>query len=181
MDSFIFGVTVNTTDIILVVAGELKMMVIFVLLKLCFHPTKKRPNDFKRKILSRVYTNRKDLLEEEYKWLSLIKEELNKKYYNLHNHHFSHWSANEQSKSTVGQKISKAHKSNPNHGSWLKGKTLSEETKEKISKSTSVAMIDFYKNNPRTEETKEKIRQNNIRLHAEGKIGIKGKNIPPKQ
>lgn len=137
---------------------------------------KHRPNDFKRKILSRIYTNKKDLLEEEYYWLSKIKEkELGKKYYNLHNHHFGHWSTNEQSKLTVGQKISKAHKSNPNHGAWSKGKVLSEETKEKISKSTSKAMITHYKNNPRTEETKRKIRENSIKLQAERKIGMHGK------
>ena len=42
---------------------------------------KKRPQDFKRKILSIIKTNKKDLLQEEYKWLSLIKEEeLGKKY-----------------------------------------------------------------------------------------------------
>lgn len=34
----------------------------------------RRPQDFKRRIISRVYTNRKDLLEEEYKWLSQIKK-----------------------------------------------------------------------------------------------------------
>jgi hypothetical protein len=36
---------------------------------------KTRPEDFKRRILSRVYTNKKDLLEEEYKWLKQIKKE----------------------------------------------------------------------------------------------------------
>ena len=36
---------------------------------------------FKRKILSKIYTNKKFLFEEEYKWLSLIKEEeFGKKY-----------------------------------------------------------------------------------------------------
>ena len=57
-----------------------------------------RPQDFKRKILARVYTKRKHLLEEEYKWLSKIKnEELGKKYYNKNNHHFGHWSNNPKS------------------------------------------------------------------------------------
>ena len=36
---------------------------------------KRRPEDFKKKIIKRVYTTRKELLDEEYKWLSLIKEE----------------------------------------------------------------------------------------------------------
>ena len=137
---------------------------------------KRRPDDFKRKILSRIYTNKKDLLEEEYKWLSKIgAEELGKKYYNLHNHYFGHWSSEEQSKLTVGKKISKAHKSNPNHGSWSKGKLLSEETKKKISKSTSNALIGYYDKNPRTHETRKKISNNSKRLQAEGKIGMRGK------
>jgi hypothetical protein len=51
----------------------------------------KRPQDFKRKIISKIY-NKNNLLEEEYKWLSMIKtEELGKKYYNFTNHHPGHW------------------------------------------------------------------------------------------
>lgn len=45
---------------------------------------KRRPNDFKRKLLSVVLTNKDNLLQEEQKWLDLIKDdELGKKYYNL--------------------------------------------------------------------------------------------------
>ena len=68
---------------------------------------KHRPQDFKRRILSKIYTNRLDLLEEEFKWLSMIKkEELGKRYYNLHNHHFKHWSSDENSSLSVRQKVS---------------------------------------------------------------------------
>lgn len=52
-----------------------------------------RPQDFKRRILKKGITNKKDLLNEEYRWLSMIKkDELKKRYYNVHNHHFDHWS-----------------------------------------------------------------------------------------
>lgn len=69
-----------------------------------------RPNDFKRRILSRVHTNRKDLLEEEYRWLSKIKEdELGKRYYNLDNHHFGHWSSGDNA-DNVRKKVSDSHK-----------------------------------------------------------------------
>jgi hypothetical protein len=73
---------------------------------------KRRPHDFKRRILKRIYTNKKDLLEEEYKWLLLIKdEELRVKYYNLHNHHFGHWTIKDMdSKRTTLQKMSEAAK-----------------------------------------------------------------------
>jgi hypothetical protein len=47
-------------------------------------------NEFRRKILVRIYSTKKDLFEEEYKWLSLIKdEELGKKYYNLHKRNYN--------------------------------------------------------------------------------------------
>jgi len=71
-----------------------------------------RPQDFRRRILARVYSNKKDLLAEEYKWLSQIKkEELKVRYYNLHNHHFAHWASDENSKLTVSEKIKKHHAS----------------------------------------------------------------------
>ena len=95
-----------------------------------------RPQDFKRKILSRIYTSKKDLLLEEYKWLSLIKkEELKRRYYNLHNHHFNHWSSNEESKRTIGEKVSKSllgKKHTEERNAKKRGRKLSEETKEKI-------------------------------------------------
>ena len=68
---------------------------------------KHRPHDFKRRILSKIYTNRQDLLAEEYRWLSMIKkDELGKRYYNLHNHHFNHWSSDENVSLSVKQKVS---------------------------------------------------------------------------
>jgi hypothetical protein len=45
---------------------------------------KRRPLDFRRKLLSIIMTNKEDLLQEEQKWLNFIKDdELGKKYYNL--------------------------------------------------------------------------------------------------
>ena len=44
---------------------------------------RRRPNDFKRRVIARV-DDRLELLDEEFKWLDLISEkELGKKYYNL--------------------------------------------------------------------------------------------------
>lgn len=66
----------------------------------------RRPQDFRRKILSRVFTTKKDLLQEEYRWLSKIKpEELGCRYYNLHNYHFNHWSTCELSLLSLREKI----------------------------------------------------------------------------
>src|ERR1019366_5871790 len=72
---------------------------------------KRRPEDFKRRILARVYTSRQDLLLEEGKWLALIPQsEIGKRYYNLHNQQPGHWSANEDLKISIGKKISKDHR-----------------------------------------------------------------------
>lgn len=66
-----------------------------------------RPNDFKRRIIKRVYTNRKDLLEAEYKWLSMIKEEeIKVRYYNLNIKATGHWSAYPENVKTISEKIS---------------------------------------------------------------------------
>jgi hypothetical protein len=55
---------------------------------------KKRPEDFKRKILSRIYSSRSDLLQSEYRYLSMIKEnEIKIRYYNLNIKSTAHWSA----------------------------------------------------------------------------------------
>jgi len=141
---------------------------------------KRRPDDFKRKIISRVYSNKKELLDEEYIYLSKIKdEELGKKYYNLSNRKPSHWSTDPQKKLTVGQKISAKNKANPDFGKWNCGKTLSEEQKKKISESTSIAMKKRYKENPRTPETCKKIGENSKRLQREKKIGMHGRKHKP--
>jgi hypothetical protein len=101
-------------------------------MKSCY---KRNPSIFKRRILARVYTTRADLFAEEYRWLSMIKEnELNTKYYNKHQHHPNHWSVNEldetrlklrgghwskkEASNLVSKKISEANKgrSPPNKG-----------------------------------------------------------------
>lgn len=54
---------------------------------------KRRPEDFKRRILKRNIP-KEELLTEEHKWLQLIPDrELGKQYYNHSKHHFGHWSA----------------------------------------------------------------------------------------
>ena len=119
---------------------------------------KHRPKDFKRKILTLVYTNRKELLDEEYKWLSLIKkEELGKRYYNLHNHHFNHWINNLENVMSIKEKISiktKEAMQRPEvRNNYLESRKhlppRSKETIEKIAKSNT--------GQKRTKETKHKM------------------------
>ena len=67
---------------------------------------KRRPQDFKRRIIAKVNSSRKDLLELEYKFLRMIKEdEVGIKYYNLNVKSTGHWSAYDYAPS-ISEKIS---------------------------------------------------------------------------
>lgn len=80
---------------------------------------KRRPWDFKRRILSRVVSTRGDLLSEEHRWLQKIsKEDLGNKYYNLTNHLNGHWSSDEQKTKTLKQKLSEKARENHNNPQW---------------------------------------------------------------
>ena len=73
-----------------------------------YNTHKRRPQDFKRRILARGITSKQDLLIEEGKWLALIpKEEIGKRYYNLHNAQPGHWTALDSTLS-IRDKISKS-------------------------------------------------------------------------
>lgn len=67
----------------------------------------RRPHDFKRRILARVTTTRAELLDEEYRWLSMIKtHEIKVRYYNLRTH-VGHWhGAGENKLKTIRERIS---------------------------------------------------------------------------
>jgi hypothetical protein len=68
---------------------------------------RRRPNDFKKEILISHINDRKQTLEEEHKWLQTIKEEeLGKKYYNLRNCKFGHYSTDENNLLTSTEKMS---------------------------------------------------------------------------
>jgi hypothetical protein len=85
-----------------------------------------RPDDFKRRVVQRVYTNKTELLEVEHRWLQLIDDnEMKVKYYNMSKRHFGHWSSTPDAR-TIAKKS----------GDARKGKSLgpcSDETRSKIS------------------------------------------------
>lgn len=137
---------------------------------------KYRPNDFKRRILKRGIP-RRDLLTEEHKYLDMIKEEeLGKRYYNLHRHHFGHWSNTVDGK-TTREKLSEASKklhADPEYKKkYMEGrKKMPPQTQEQIAKraasntgkkrteETKKKMSDALKgrvNGPLSEETKKKL------------------------
>lgn len=89
---------------------------------------RRRPQDFKRRIISKVY-KRDEIFEEEYKWLTMIRqEELGKKYYNLQKY-LLHWSSDLNTMNIVSEKLSIAL-SGEKHPCF--GKHLSDETRKKI-------------------------------------------------
>lgn len=94
---------------------------------------KLRPKDFRRKILSRIITNRSDLLKEEQRWFNMIKpEEIKVRYYNLKLKAHGVWHANEQSRLSVGEKISRAKKgTNTGPRDSSVGQKISEVKKKK--------------------------------------------------
>lgn len=66
-----------------------------------------RPDDFKRKIIKKVYSNRKELMEEEFRYLSMIKEnEIKLRYYNLNIKATGHWSSYPDNVKSIREKIS---------------------------------------------------------------------------
>lgn len=68
---------------------------------------KRRPEDFKRRILTKISTSRQDLLLAEYWWLSQISEsELGIQFFNLTNYMNGHWSTDENQRLSVKQKVS---------------------------------------------------------------------------
>jgi hypothetical protein len=68
---------------------------------------KRRPQDFKRKILSRGIHTRDSLLNEEFRFLSMIEiNQLGKRYYNLKNTKDYYWHTEDNTRLTISEKIS---------------------------------------------------------------------------
>lgn len=159
---------------------------------------RRRPHDFKRRILSTKLPNQKATLEEEQRWLNMIqpheiKQGKNSRYYNLSLRISpGHWAnTTEEAKASRSEKLRKA----------MTGKKLSEETRNKIRKArlgtkasnetkAKISQAGLGRKHSqeaknkvsqaasnRSEETRAKISQNTKRLRAEGKVGngMKGK------
>ena len=115
---------------------------------------KKRPYDFKRRILEHINTTREDLLKAEYKWLSLVKkEEIKTRYYNLNIKATGHWSAYPDNVKTIKEKISlktkEAMAKPENRERYLeslnkRNQIQSEETRQKRSESMKKTMAEKF-------------------------------------
>lgn len=148
---------------------------------------RRRPNDFKRRILVSQISDRTVLLDIEYKWLKLIEdEELGRKYYNLRKHKWEHWTTDDTKRQSVNEKMVANHWfKNPEKAKIIKEKLSiagkgrpnpsarrprTEEEKRNISNKLKGKPLGYT----RTVETRQKISENSKRLQREGKIGTKG-------
>jgi hypothetical protein len=117
----------------------------------------RNPQNFKRRIVKRIFTNRIDLLKEEEKWLFLIKTDKmvnsnkslesrkNVRYYNITKTIKNPWHMTEEGIKTVGEKISAAKK----------GKSTGPCSPEKAAK---ISEAKKSKNRKFTDEHKAKLR-----------------------
>lgn len=112
---------------------------------------KRRPQDFTRRVISRVYTNKKDLFLEEYRWLSMISDvELGTRYYNMSRVHPNHWSTCHATTESVTERASKQMKAQHADPKFrekymssrekIRGKPQSQETREKRRQSMIATM-----------------------------------------
>jgi hypothetical protein len=71
-----------------------------------YNTYKRHPEHFKRRIIARITSSRRDLMFEELRWLYMISEsEIKTKYYNLNVRGTGHWSLDEDQRKTVSQKM----------------------------------------------------------------------------
>jgi len=114
----------------------------------------RRPGDFKRRIVERIYTCRHDLIVAEHRWLSMmdkdklatrlhtVKERKFARYYNIVDGTWDYWHTDEQKRKEIGKKISitktgkKTGPRDPSIGKTIsaakKGKPLTEAHKEAL-------------------------------------------------
>jgi hypothetical protein len=150
---------------------------------------KRRPEDFKRKLISFIYTCQSDLILEEQRWLNMIKkDDFGTKYYNKNP--YSHMPSTLGRKHTESsrKKMSLAHKGR-------KRKPLTDDHKEKISNALNgikhseerkyrtsighmgqIAWNKGLKIGPMSDTHKEKLRKPNLK----NSINLKGRVSPKK-
>jgi hypothetical protein len=133
---------------------------------------KRRPQDFKRRIVARK-TDKKELIAEENRWLAMIQDhELSKKYYNFNNKAWELWHMDEKRRAEVGAKITASNTGKkPNWSDPVeRGKKISATKKGvKCSDEHRAAMSASRKGRIMTPEQKAKIAKGLKRAYSERK------------
>ena len=119
----------------------------------------RRPEDFKRRILTKVFTTRADLLDKEQQWFDLVKRY--DAYYNLNFVVKNPWWADDDRKMTVGQKISKA-----NTGRKPTDAQRENLRKSRIGKKHKPETIQKMRNSQKkSQDTKDKLSKAQRKVH----------------
>jgi len=136
---------------------------------------RRRPEDFRRRIIKRITTSRIDLYTEEKRYLAMIKpEEVKVKYYNLNTKGNNPWYQYPDKVKTIGEKIS-IKNTGKIHG------PCSEDKKEKIRQATKGVkktyteesyqrLVDSHKGREHSEEWKQ---ENSERLKEQWANGTR--------
>jgi len=152
----------------------------------------KRKGDFKRRIIKYIYTNTKDLLKEEDRWLKMIDpsktiksntslrdREKNVRYYNINLKAWDVWHRVEEQRKTVGQKISASKKGKSTIPcSPEKAARISEAKKSKKLKFTDEHKQKLREAKLGTTHTEEWKMENSIRLKEQWKNGTRTSSGP---
>jgi len=122
---------------------------------------KRRPGDFKRRILALVHTTRQDMFDEESKWQNLISDDELKgvRYYNIRRHGDRHWSTDPNRALTIGQKISASPNRKANISKKAKQRALDGDCFSSLARQRQKEVMKNYKH---SEETKKKISKSNM-------------------
>jgi hypothetical protein len=138
---------------------------------------KRRPEDFKRKIL-KTNLSRIDMYEEEQRYLNMIKPEERKiRYYNLHIKNGNLWHKYPESVKTVGQKISYSKTGKSVAVPADRGAKISASKKGKPLTEKHKIALRGIKKKPHTDEWKQ---QNSIRMKEQWSDGSRKRAEPKK-
>jgi len=127
---------------------------------------KRRPDDFKRRVIARISSTRADLLKEEERWLSMIKpEEIKRRYYNLKLGGTGHWTAFPGSK-MVCEKISASVSKQMTRA---KRRQISEATRKGMNQEAVKEKIKFYNCDPERRKAQSLKRRKFLESNVERK------------
>jgi len=155
----------------------------------------RRKEDFTRRVISYIFTDRKDLLIEEERWLSMVdpdktmtknntnKSRSNVRYYNVKLGTQNHWWSDIEKRLTTGEKISKSKTGKSNPCSPEKAKSISEAKKRKFKERGGMSdehkiALTGIKKPPHTDEWKQ---QNSERLKKQWADGTRKRSEPKKK
>lgn len=147
-----------------------------------------RPQDFKRRIIKNNIP-REELLEVEHYYLSFIKDnELGDRYYNMRNKKFNHWSVSENTRKSIGERMSEVNKGRKHNltpeESAERGRLISEaklkNKEERIAKGLPARKSPkpYKRRSPSDESNKKRSESVKKAMAKRRELGLKRKGSP---